>query len=122
MRGYAFIYAGEEYAIKHKPELFEKDPVPWEEKDLSFEQFIKDMVKAKTSLGDISDQTIAELGDSFVFELSFRNKDKVYIGLFNLNENKTSLQDCYNLIGKVNLLNNQVIDSYEIEGPILFIK
>ncbi len=122
MRGYAFIYAGEEYAIKHKPELFEKDPVPWEEKDLSFEQFIKDMVKIKTSLGDINDQTITELGDSFVFKLSFRNKDKEYIGLFNLNENKTSLQDHYNLVGKVNLLNNQVIDSYEIEGPILFFK
>ena len=59
----------------------------------------------------------------FITELPFlENKDKEYIGLFNLNENKTSLQDHYNLIGKVNLLNNQVIDSYEIEGPILFNK
>ena len=57
-----------------------------------------------------------------MFNLSFRNKDKEYIGLFNLNEKKTSLQDHCNLIGKVNLLNNQVIDSYEIEEPILFIK
>ena len=27
--GHAFIYMGQEYGIKHKPELFEKDPVIW---------------------------------------------------------------------------------------------
>ncbi len=122
MRGYAFLYAGEEYAIKHKPELFEKDPVPWNERDCSFEGFIKYIIEIKKSLGDIKNQVIKEIGTSFVFELSFESNNKQYIGLFNLNEKKTSLQDAYDLIGKVNLLNNQSINSLEIEGPILFVK
>lgn len=29
LKGSAFLYMGQEYGIKHKPELFEKDPVNW---------------------------------------------------------------------------------------------
>ena len=122
MRGYAFLYAGEEYAIKHKPELFEKDPIPWCEKNQSFEGFIKHIVNIKNSIGDVENQNIKEIDDSFVFELSFESNNKQYIGLFNLNENKTSLQDYDGLVGKVNLLNNQTINSLEIDEPILFFK
>lgn len=31
--GVNFIYAGEEYGNKHKPDLFEKDPVDWTQVD-----------------------------------------------------------------------------------------
>lgn len=41
LRGPAFLYMGQEYGIKHKPELFEKDPVVWKKDEKMFEFFKK---------------------------------------------------------------------------------
>jgi glycosidase len=37
--GRAFVYMGQELGIRHKPELFEKDPVDWSSGDLEFSGF-----------------------------------------------------------------------------------
>ena len=46
LKGIAFIYAGQEYGIKHKPELFEKDPIVWP-KDNDTYAFYKQLIKEK---------------------------------------------------------------------------
>lgn len=48
LKGNAFIYAGQEYGISHKPELFEKDPIEWPEENEIY-QFYKDLIKEKHS-------------------------------------------------------------------------
>lgn len=47
LKGCPFIYAGEEYGIKHKPDLFEKDPIDWNEKDLDIFKLHQDLIKQK---------------------------------------------------------------------------
>ncbi len=37
--GRSFVYMGQELGIRHKPELFEKDPVDWSSGDSDFERF-----------------------------------------------------------------------------------
>lgn len=46
LKGHAFIYAGQEYGIKKRPELFEKDPIVWE-KDEEMFSFYKKLNKRK---------------------------------------------------------------------------
>lgn len=46
LKGAAFIYAGQEYGITHKPELFEKDPVIWPKENETY-AFYKNLIKEK---------------------------------------------------------------------------
>lgn len=46
-KGTAFIYAGQEYKDKHKPELFEKDPIKKELIDKDFYDFVKKLIHVK---------------------------------------------------------------------------
>ncbi|MCQ2815514.1 MAG: alpha-amylase family glycosyl hydrolase [Bacilli bacterium] len=48
-KGLMFLYMGQEYGIKHKPDLFSKDPVIWKRNDKIYE-FIKLLIKDKKSL------------------------------------------------------------------------
>lgn len=43
--GAPLIYAGQEYAINHSPNLFEIDPINWEEGDKYFYEYFKKVVK-----------------------------------------------------------------------------
>lgn len=47
LKGAMLIYAGQEYKLTKQPNLFEKDPIPWEEGDKRFLEFIKKLVKIK---------------------------------------------------------------------------
>ena len=44
LKGCPFIYAGEEYGITHKPNLFEKDPINWENLDIEINNLFKDLI------------------------------------------------------------------------------
>ena len=121
MRGYAFIYAGQEYAIKHKPELFEKDPVDWNDIDTDFSEYTKSLISLKKQIGEVKEQTIEEIDDSFVFKMTLKTSTRTYVGVFNLNENPVKL-DSLNLQGMRNLITSKKIDSPFIDEPILFIK
>ena len=92
MRGAAFIYAGEEYGLKHKPNLFEKDPVEWSLKDEEVCEFVKEMIELKKEFGLIKTQYIEEIGDLFIFKLTLRNGNKERVILINLNEEPVSLK------------------------------
>ena len=57
LKGIAFIYAGQEYGIKHKPELFEKDPIDWPKENETYafyKQLIKEKHQQKERENDIS--------------------------------------------------------------------
>ena len=47
IHGVNFIYAGEEFGNTHKPDLFEKDPIDWSQKDLEIHQAYLDAIKMK---------------------------------------------------------------------------
>lgn len=43
--GHIFIWMGQEYGIKHQPDLFSKDPVDWSKKNIEFYEFFKRKIK-----------------------------------------------------------------------------
>lgn len=53
IKGQLFIYAGQEYGIKHKPDLFEKDPVKWEKDENVYDVYKKAILEKKSQLDDI---------------------------------------------------------------------
>ncbi|USS41648.1 alpha-amylase family glycosyl hydrolase [Thermococcus aggregans] len=78
LKGATLIYAGQEYAIKKQPNLFEKDPIPWEEGDESFLAFIKRLIEIKKSL-DCNTQKVYLAKDGIAVV-----KCKNAVGIFNL--------------------------------------
>lgn len=47
LKGCPFIYAGQEYGITHKPNLFEKDPINWDKKDMDIFRLHKELIYKK---------------------------------------------------------------------------
>lgn len=75
LKGLVFIYAGQEYGIEHKPELFEKDPVDWSKKDEEIYTLYKTLIKEKKNDNNIYDYNIASLdGTNITIELENNNK------------------------------------------------
>ena len=58
IKGQVFIYAGQEYGIKHKPELFEKDPVDFSNKDEEIHKLYKRYIDEKKVQPEIIEQHI----------------------------------------------------------------
>ena len=58
IKGQVFIYAGQEYGIKHKPNLFEKDPVDFNDIDINIYKIYKDYIDVKKSQKEIKEQHI----------------------------------------------------------------
>lgn len=88
IRGSIFLYAGEEEGNKHKPELFEKDPIEWTN-DLSFyNEYLKEVIEFKKNLSqEIIKCDIKEREDEpFVFDVFMRTRNVEYHGRFDLNE------------------------------------
>lgn len=49
LKGNAFIYMGDEFGNKHKPELFEKDPVDWDYVNKDLEELYINLIKEKSN-------------------------------------------------------------------------
>ena len=47
LKGCPFIYAGQEYGIMIKPDLFEKNPIDWEKKDMDIFELHKELIDKK---------------------------------------------------------------------------
>ncbi|MBR0295032.1 MAG: alpha-amylase [Bacilli bacterium] len=75
IRGSAFIYAGGEYGFKHRPDLFEKDPIDWTIKDEELCEYIKELIELKKEFGEIETQYIEEIGQLLVYKITLRNKE-----------------------------------------------
>lgn len=58
IKGQIFIYAGEEYGNKHKPELFEKDVVDFNDIDINIYKLYKDYINKKKLQKEIINQHI----------------------------------------------------------------
>ena len=65
LKGSAFIYMGQEYGIKHKPELFEKDPVDWVKEDLIYKD-IQILIKKKKERGNIVSQKLIKTSENSI--------------------------------------------------------
>lgn len=89
-KGATMIYGGQEAAIDHKPDLFEKDPVTWESKeDLS--PLLKKLSKiSKSDLLQDSFYTLEALNDE-VLKATHEKGDKKMIGFFTLRGNSLSV-------------------------------
>ena len=70
IKGNMFIYMGQEYGTKHKPELFEKDPVVWKENKEIYNAYIE-AIKEKKSLSFKSEDKMVftQDGDSIIAEI-----------------------------------------------------
>ena len=64
--GQAFIYAGQEYGNKHKPELFEKDPVDFSYVDKDIYNLYKKYINTKKNQKRIIEQRLEKVDDSTV--------------------------------------------------------
>ncbi len=47
IKGQMFIYAGQEYGISHRPDLFEKDPIDWKKDENMKDVYLKAIQKKK---------------------------------------------------------------------------
>ena len=124
LRGCAFLYAGEEYGLKHKPELFEKDPIEWSLKSKTIYEYVKEIIELKKEFGPIETQYIEEIGNLCVFKLTIKNQEKERVFLVNLNEDpiliekilKESYDEVLNHVLKDKIDDGEVI----LSEPLIF--
>ena len=63
IKGQLFIYAGQEYGDKHKPELFEKDPIG-KEVNIDILELYKKAIKNKKASTRYDYQLLEKLSDN----------------------------------------------------------
>ena len=73
LKGQLFIYAGQEYGIKHKPELFEKDPIVWKKDEKIFSLY-KKAIETKKKQPQIDYQLIEKLNDKKIRLISYKDE------------------------------------------------
>lgn len=76
LKGHIFIYAGGEYGISKKPELFEKDPVPWDKKDTEIYSLYKSLIKDKMNQKEIIKQVLSLEDNNIVVKQEYIDKTK----------------------------------------------
>ncbi|MDD4793377.1 MAG: alpha-amylase family glycosyl hydrolase [Firmicutes bacterium] len=82
--GATLVYAGQEIASPHRPDLFEKDPVDWEQGDYEFAQFMERALGlSKKIKGSCNQFSISELAEGVV-KMVWRGDGPTYIALVNL--------------------------------------
>lgn len=83
LKGAFLLYAGQEIKTDHQPELFEKDPIKWEEEDHAFNLFIKRMIRFKKS--DVVENGEFTLYPGFDFiAAKWEWEGKGFFGIFNV--------------------------------------
>ena len=66
IKGQLFIYAGQEYGNRHKPELFEKDPVDFSYQDLDILEMYKEAIDKKHHQKEIVDMDFVQTGENSI--------------------------------------------------------
>ena len=103
--GASLVYAGQEYALKKLPNLFEKDVVDWENRDENFLIFFKQIIElSKEITASTLEFDIDDLGDSLV-KIEWNHVQKTVIFL-NLGREKKIYSVIENIKGK-DLLENR---------------
>lgn len=91
LKGASFIYAGQEYGNKHKPELFEKDPVQWDYSQIDLYEFYKclNVLKKVKEYHDYNHLDLEWFDNDTALKMTLRKDDDIsLIGLFTLDGNK----------------------------------
>lgn len=65
--GVTFVYMGQEMAIKHRPSLFEKEPVAWESADPEFYEFFQRVFSASQRIKAKAQQYAAKNAAQFAW-------------------------------------------------------
>lgn len=64
IKGQIFIYEGQEYGNKHKPQLFEKDPIDFSFHDDEIFQMYSDLINKKKSQKEIKDISFEKINEN----------------------------------------------------------
>lgn len=108
--GCPFIYAGQEYGVTHKPELFEKDPINWNDKNEDIYKFIKKLIEIKHL---DSPKNLEKIEVTMIAKDALRIEKNNLIGLFNFGEKPLSIDigksKYINLLGNCNINEQNVI-------------
>jgi cyclomaltodextrinase / maltogenic alpha-amylase / neopullulanase len=121
LKGTAFIYAGMEHSIDHKPNLFENDSIKWD-KENTIEPLIKKLTRIKKEL-IMSKGNFNLHHDKECVVLSYQLDDTMMFGIFNL-ENLSKVQIPLLDGTYINKLNQQkvIVKNHEInlsDEPII---
>ena len=105
--GLPFIYNGEEYGIKHRPDLFELDRIKFEEKREDYFTLYKKLYPIKKmDYFAINDFKVISYDNNTVI-LRYKGKDKNLYGIFNFGNDKILYLDYLNEGDMVNLINKK---------------
>ena len=84
-KGATLLYAGQEYALEHAPDLFSHDPLDWEHGDASFESFVRQLVRLKKAFPRYPYEVREVLQGVVVVQRGN------YLGVFNLEQKRGML-------------------------------
>ncbi len=82
LKGSAFIYNGQEHEIDHRPNLFEKDVIPWNQEDSLEHMFKKFATIKKNPIFTYGNFNIHHKKDVAI--MSFTHHHEFALGIFNL--------------------------------------
>ncbi|MBN3490344.1 hypothetical protein JV173_02330 [Acholeplasma equirhinis] len=115
LKGSTMIYAGQEHQIKKRPDLFELDPLPWNDLE-SIEPLIQKLTTLKKD--PLFTDGIFEILDSKdIAIISYRKGHRKLIGIFNLEGKNVAKVDLPNGIYQ-NLLSD---NTYQVKNSMLLL-
>ena len=125
LKGFNFIYAGEEYGFIHKPDLFEKDPIDWSQKDEEIFALIKRLCEIKKEyLSNIKNQTLFLL-ENDVIKVELQTDKNSFIGLYNFSPKPSEIiLECglYQDLIKNQTFEIQKNQTIILENPLFLLK
>ena len=121
--GLTFIYAGEEYKIDKRPDLFELDPIDFKNVKGDYSLLFKRMAAIrKMDYFYINDFEIVK-NNTNLFVLRYKKEDKSLYGIFNFSDNISKVKLEVKSGKYLNLFNNEyftIDDSIDIKDFIIF--
>jgi len=106
--GASLIYAGQELMMDKLPNLFEKDPIKWNNGDYEFLSFFKKIVKISKDIITTCDQfSVKELAKGIIM-LKWTGDDDEYIAILNLEDRYGKIPVDLTLYG-TDLITNEII-------------
>lgn len=86
IRGWSFVYMGDEYGNEHLPKLFEKDPVDWKSKDKFLEGLYTELMQEKSTAfnGNVVKTKFKYLDNGQLLVINVDKKNETQVKTFEL--------------------------------------
>lgn len=86
IRGWSFVYMGDEYGVEHLPQLFEKDPVDWKNKDNVLGELYTTLLKEKSTAfnGNVVKTKFKYLDNGQLLVINVDKKNETQVKTFEL--------------------------------------